>query len=91
MWKLLRQAFAALPPEINWVVATQFCVVALGFMCMIAVRFAPGGVVPDALLAIVGYMAGIKLIVIVMVTTSSILLVFGLLIARIFSGIRNRP
>ena len=58
---------------------------------MIAVRFAPGGAVPDALLAIVGYMAGIKLSVIVMVTTSSILLVFGLLIARIFSGIRNRP
>ena len=91
MWKFLRQALALLPRAVASVAATSIVIVAIAGGCLFVADFASGGVVPDELSAIIGYLAGVKLITTIVVIIRSVLLTFGLLITRIFSGTQNKP
>lgn len=91
MWKFLRRAVEVVPREIAWVFITAIFIMVITGCCLFIVDFASGGVVPDVLSATAGSLAGGKLILTVVVGIASILLVFGLLITRVFSGKRNKP
>ena len=93
MWKFLRQALALLPREIAWLIGVPFCFVALAIGCLFMVNYllASGYAVPVPLAAVVRYAAGVKVIVVVAMSIAAMTLAMGLLGARIFSGMRNRP